>query len=100
MSEKLRYLKSKINAAEETAQSVIDTGNTASRGPPPPPEQTSPPSSNNYSTLRQRLAAASEKRSQAISPESEQQVPFESAALGNAAILRARLESVKRMNTQ
>jgi hypothetical protein len=100
MSEKLRYLKSKINAAEETAQSVIDTGNTASRGPLPPPEQTSPPSSNNYSTLRQRLAAASEKRSQAISPESEQQVPFESAALGNAAILRARLESVKRMNTQ
>ncbi len=101
MSEKLRYLKHKINAAEETAQSVIDPSGRRTNDMPLPPSADntafSPP--NKFSTLRQRLAAASEKRSHALSPENSQQVSVESAALGNAAILRARLESVKRMNS-
>jgi len=107
MSQKLRYLKSKINAAEDSARSVIDTGTTVSTDIdvpiPPNSETTSPTFNNGFSTLRQRLAAASEKRSISLSPETSassngNQKPFESAALGNAAILRARLESVKRMN--
>lgn len=98
MSEKLRYLKSKINAAEETAQSVIESGNGRDMPLPPSEKMTSP--TTNFSSLRQRLAAASEKRTQTLSPEvpSSQHQPFESAALGNAAILRARLETVKRMS--
>mmetsp|Transcript_363 Transcript_363/g.549 ORF Transcript_363/g.549 Transcript_363/m.549 type:complete len:1476 (+) Transcript_363:109-4536(+) len=100
MSEKLRYLKHKINAAEETAQSVIDpSGRRTSDMPlPPSADGTSFSSPNKFSTLRQRLAAASEKRSHVLSPETNQHGSVESTALGNAAILRARLESVKRMN--
>lgn len=90
MSEKLQYLKSKINAAEETAQSVIH------QEPPQPPTTALSPTS--FSTLKQRLAAASEKRLTSPTNLGGDDTPFESAAMGNAAILRARLESVKRMN--
>jgi len=101
MSEKLRYLKHKINAAEETAQSVIDpSGRRTSDLPLPPSTSAASFASPNskFSSLRQRLVAASEKRSHMSTPEKNERGGIESAALGNAAILRARLESVKRMN--
>ena len=98
MSEKLRYLKSKINAAEETAQSVIESG-TSKVMPLPPTEKMSSPSTN-FSTLRKRLAAASEKRSQTSSPETpnNHHQAYEITTVGNAANLRARLDTVKRMS--
>ena len=98
MSEKLRYLKSKINAAEETAQSVIHSGSNGDL-PQPPTDRALSPTSNHISTLRQRLASASEKRSSQVrSPEIQKNTGSEPAAMGNAAILRARLETVRRMN--
>lgn len=98
MSEKLRYLKSKINAAEETAQTAMNTEFSTDL-PQPPSDNPESPTSSSFMTLRQRLAAASEKRSnQVLTTEVATNIPFESAAMGNAAILRARLESVKRMN--
>jgi len=114
MSEKLRYLKSKINAAEATAQSVMEStlttngseaddstlashysSGTASIFRGEPQQQT-----NGYVSLRERLAAANAKRAgDNIRPASSGGSAFESAALGNAAALRARLESVRRMNS-
>ncbi len=103
MSEKLRYLKSKINAAEESAQSFIQPGSTNLPQPPAPEKPSSPTTSNSFSSLKQRLAAASEKRAYLSPPTVDanrnNNMQFESAAMGNAAILRARLESVKRMNS-
>lgn len=100
MSEKLRYLKSKINAAEETAQSVIESGTSKDMNMPVPPNENMSSPSTNFSTLRKRLAAASEKRSQTLSPETpnNQHHTYESTTVGNAANLRARLETVKRMS--
>ena len=96
MSEKLQYLKSKINAAEATAQTVMSSA---------PPSQTES-LLNNHSfesssalSLRQKLAAASEKRTTMKDTQSARRTSFESSALGNAAALRARLETVRRMNS-
>jgi len=98
MTDKLRYLKSKINAAEQTANSVINNDS-----PPPRPPSTneyktheaSPEPTTHVSSLRQRLAAATE-RAKAKSPEPTKNKTRPSSAIGNAATLRARLESVRR----
>jgi len=115
MSEKLRYLKSKINAAEATAQSVMDSTQTSTGESDDCSTLASHYSSgtasifrgeqqqtNGYVSLRERLAAANAKRVGDKSRPTTGGVPgsaFESAALGNAAALRARLESVRRMNS-
>lgn len=118
MSEKLRYLKSKINAAEATAQAAIIPSNDTQKSPPSVSCTTqqspsiansdAPNSPNKTSSLRQRLAAASERRSSTNSISSnsmrssdslEVKKSIELGAVGGAAALRARLESVKRMNT-
>ena len=98
MSQKLRYLKSKINAAEATANSVIN--NDADSNLPLAQKQHRTNGLNqepvgNVSSLRQRLAAATERASMK-SPETTASDERPSSALGNAAALRARLESVRR----
>jgi hypothetical protein len=103
MSEKLRYLKSKINAAEATAQSAMGSSSVASAS------NTRYTSSTNYnipvssssqgvSSLRQRLAAATE-RANANSPLKSREfdgLGRPSSVSANTASLRARLESVRR----
>lgn len=103
MSEKLRYLKSKINAAEATAQSAMGSSSVASAS------NMSYTSSTNYSipvssssqgvsSLRQRLAAATE-RANAKSPLKSREfngIGRPSSVSANTASLRARLESVRR----
>ena len=96
MSEKLQYLKSKINAAEATAQTAISSG--------PPSRTLSLLNSQSFESssamsLRQKLAAASEKRTTLKEKQPTGRASFESSALGNAAALRARLEIVRRMNS-
>merc|ERR1719491_1698759 len=113
MSEKLRYLKSKINAAEATAQSVMESTLTTNVGDDDNSTLESHFSrdtssifrgeqqqTNGYVSLRDRLAAANAKRAGESRPVTGGGGnAFESAALGNAAALRARLESVRRMNS-
>jgi len=115
MSEKLRYLKSKISAAEATAQSVIDSSNVTEVDDSSTlySHQSRETSSifrmeqkqrNGYTSLRERLAATALKRANitAENNSSNRSVSgsstFEKAALGNAAALRARLESVRRIH--
>lgn len=98
MSNKLRILKSKINAAEANANPIQQPDPS----PPPPPNEyntasTSPEPSGHMSSLRQRLAEATE-RANARSPEPVKGKPRPSSATTNAAALRARLESVRRAN--
>jgi hypothetical protein len=99
MSQKLRHLKNKINAAEATANS-----SRSDQVETPLPNiqddeiyQASPDPPGPVSSLRQRLAAATE-RAKVRSPEPSKDVSRPSSAVGNAAALRARLESVKRMS--
>jgi hypothetical protein len=103
MSEKLRYLKSKINAAEVSHSKAHDLVEN-SEGPPSPPRQpyktyeSSPePTGQGVSSLRQRLAAATE-RAKMRSPEPLINEKRPSSAVGNAAALRLRLESVRGIN--
>uniref|UniRef100_A0A7S3Q8W0 TOG domain-containing protein n=1 Tax=Chaetoceros debilis TaxID=122233 RepID=A0A7S3Q8W0_9STRA len=124
MSEKLRFLKNKINATEarlsnsETgAVPVVASGPlfTSTPGPTsvPPITFESPASevkpavtiqsastepNSAMSSLRQRLAAAA-VRANAKSPEAAISTQRPSLAVGNAAALRARLNSVKRMSS-
>jgi hypothetical protein len=99
MSQKLRHLKNKINAAEATANSSM-----SDQADNPLPNLSNeemykaiPEPSGPVSSLRQRLAAATE-RAKVRSPEPSKDVSRPSSAAGNAAALRARLESVKRMS--
>jgi hypothetical protein len=102
MSEKLRYLKSKINAAEATAQSAMGSSSVASTSSTNNTHATNQSlpmasSSQGVSSLRQRLAAATE-RANAKSPLKARDFDIHpSSALANAASLRARLESVRRL---
>ena len=99
MSEKLQYLKSKINTAEATAQTAISSA---------PLSQTHSLlnsqsfESSSAMSLRQKLAAASEKRTALMEnkPNGTGRPSFESSAIGNVAAVRARLlETVRRMNS-
>lgn len=100
MSNKLRILKSKINAAEANANSLPQPE------PSSPTKTTkkefntaplSPEPSGQMSSLRQRLAEAT-VRANARSPEPVKGISRPSSATTNAAALRARLESVRRAN--
>jgi hypothetical protein len=90
-----------MKAAEATANSVKGAveEDPASSPPPRAPQyntyETSPEPSGQVSSLRQRLAAATE-RAKMRSPEPPEDRLRPSSAVGNAAALRARLESVKR----
>ena len=101
MSEKLRYLKSKINAAEATAQSAMGSNAITSSSSLGYVRSTnySPPaasSSQGVSSLRQRLAAAT-RRANAKSPAKSHDLDDRpSSAMANTASLRARLELVRR----
>jgi len=122
MSEKLRFLKNKINATEARL-SNSETGavdgsgplSTSTPGPASIPpitfksptaevkpavkiQSTSPEPNSAMSSLRQRLAAAA-VRANAKSPEAVISAQRPSSAVGNAAALRARLNSVKRMSS-
>jgi hypothetical protein len=98
MSQKLRYLKNKISAAEATASTVkSDTVQSPLPTLTNEPFDHSPESPGQSSSLRQRLAAATE-RANLRSPEPINDTIRPSSAIGNAAALRARLESVKRMS--
>ncbi len=95
MSNKLKILKSKINAAEANANSL----NQSVSSPPPSLEEhkiapSSPELPGNMSSLRQRLAEAT-VRANARSPEPVRGKPLPSSATTNAAALRARLESAR-----
>merc|ERR1739844_19179 len=94
ISDKLQFLKSKINAAEATAKSVISTNDGVQSPIQANGNQGSPRPSKTVSSLRQRMAAATE-RSNAKSPDMMQSQQS-SPAMGNAAALRDRLETVKR----
>jgi hypothetical protein len=97
MSNKLKILKSKINAAEANSNSL---NQPVSSPPPSLEEHKIAPSSpgeppGNMSSLRQRLAEAT-LRANARSPEPVRGKPLTSSATTNAAALRAGLESARR----
>jgi len=91
-----------IKAAETTANSGKILVEDEAAHPPPPAQKykthgSSPEPNRQVSSLRQRLAAASE-RAKMRSPEPPEDRTRPSSAVGNAAALRARLESVRRLN--
>jgi hypothetical protein len=110
VSEKLRSIKSKINAAEATANSVLQNAESSLSPTSPMSTRSSEyrmrrneSTNGSSSRLRERLAAANEKRGEngkvGGSPPTNNKGSFESSVYGNAAALRARLESVRRMNS-
>ena len=125
MSERIKNLRSKLNATEAAVQSAVDTEarlETANSPPrrsgmkiPSPPKlpkssSSSIGSSSNGSlgsqggpsvrAFRDRLAAAQEKRSSGNVAESNISAPPAQSAGSRAAALRARLQAVKNQNEQ
>jgi len=112
VSERLRNLRSKLNATESaTIQAFQPLNATAPPSPHsrphsipssprraqsskiPPPKAATPSKDKSVSSLRQRLAAAQESRAKV------DEGPAKSAS-GHAAALRARLEAVKQQHNK
>lgn len=105
MSERIKSIRSKLNATEAVVQSAVDQGDSLSSmraSTYAAPEAATPAaSSTNVRAFRERLAAAQEKRTfSTTSASNEIQEDSTSSAGSRAAALRARLQAVKRQASQ
>jgi hypothetical protein len=112
MSERIRSLRSKLNATEAVVQSTVDrsesVSNTVTPATASPPKaateatssKPSAASSASVRAFRERLAAAQEKRTYTDDTEITEIAEATATAGSRAAALRARLQAVKRQAEQ
>jgi hypothetical protein len=112
MSERIRSLRSKLNATEAVVQSAVDRSDSVSNDSSPaaasspkativdPISSKPTTASTSVRAFRERLAAAQEKRTTSDDSETTEISESTATAGSRAAALRARLQAVKRQAQQ